>query len=101
MSSRQFETFLARLYSDREFLEHFMRSPEGVVGEAGLDRREQQAALAIDRAGLLMAARSYELKRQGHRSTGRLRRGASWLGYGVSWLRRGIGRLRRLQFLQR
>ena len=94
MSSRQFETFLARLYSDREFLEHFMRSPEGVAGEAGLDRREQQAALAIDRAGLLMAARSYELKRQAHRGPGWLRRSTSGLG-------RGISRLRRLKILQR
>ena len=94
MSSRQFETFLARLYSDREFLARFMRSPEGVVEEAGLDRREQQAALAIDRAGLLMAARSYELKRQAHRGTGWLRRSASWLGRRISWWRR-------LQILQR
>jgi hypothetical protein len=94
MSSRQFETFLARLYSDREFLEDFMRSPEGVVREAGLDHREQQAALAIDRGGLLMAARSYELKRQAHRGTGWLRRSTSWLGRGLSWLRR-------LQILQR
>jgi len=58
-----------------------MRSPERVALEAGLDHREQQAALAIDRAGLLMAARSYELKRQVHRGTG-------WLGRGISWLRR-------------
>jgi hypothetical protein len=94
MSSRQFETFLARLYSDREFLEHFMRSPEGVTRQAGLDHREQQAALAIDRAGLLMAARSYELKRQAHRGTGWLRRSSSWLGRGLSWWRR-------LQILQR
>lgn len=93
MSSRQFETFLARLYSDREFLEHFMRAPEGAIREAGLDHREQRAALAIDRAGLLMAARSYELTRQAHRGTGRLR-GISWLGRGLSWLRR-------LQILQR
>jgi hypothetical protein len=70
MSSLRFETFLARLYSDRAFLEHFMRTPERATEEAGLDSREQQAALAIDRAGLLMAARSYELKRQAHRDTG-------------------------------
>jgi hypothetical protein len=65
MSSPRFETFLARLYSDQEFLAHFMRAPENVTRKAGLDAREQQAVLAIDRAGLLMAARSYELKRQG------------------------------------
>jgi hypothetical protein len=67
MSSLRFETFLARLYADREFLEHFMRSPQAATREAGLDEREQQAALAIDRAGLLLAARSYELKRLAHR----------------------------------
>jgi hypothetical protein len=94
MSSPQFETFLARLYSDREFLEHFMRSPEGAARDARLDHREQQAALAIDRAGLLMAARSYELKRQAHRPMGRLRRGVSWLTRGIPWLRR-------IQVLQR
>jgi hypothetical protein len=72
MSSPRFETFLARLYSDREFLTHFMRTPENVTREAGLDSREQQAALAIDRAGLLMAARSYELKRRGRSGGGSL-----------------------------
>ena len=73
MSSLRFETFLARLYSDREFLERFMRTPERATQEAGLDSREQQAALAIDRAGLLMASRSYELKRQAHGRTGPVR----------------------------
>lgn len=63
MSSPRFEAFLARLYSDPEFLSHFMRAPAEVSREAGLDLREQAAAAAIDRAGLLMAARSYELKR--------------------------------------
>jgi hypothetical protein len=72
MSSPRFETFLARLYSDREFLAHFMRAPENVTREAGLDAREQQAALAIDRAGLLMAARSYESKRKGRGAGGSL-----------------------------
>ena len=72
MSSQRFEAFLARLYSERAFLDEFMRSPERATREMGLDAREQQAALAIDRAGLLMAARSYELKRQGWRAKGRV-----------------------------
>ena len=63
MSSQQFETFLARLYSDRAFRERFLATPERVVAQAGLDEREQRAALEIDKPGLLMAARSYELKR--------------------------------------
>lgn len=72
MSSQQFEAFLARLYSEREFLDEFMRAPERAVCEMGLDAHEQQAALAIDRAGLLMAARSYELKREGRRARRRV-----------------------------
>ena len=72
MSSQRFEAFLARLYSEREFLDEFMRAPERAARELGLDAREQQAALAIDRPGLLMAARSYELKRVGRRGRRRV-----------------------------
>jgi hypothetical protein len=68
MSSQRFEAFLARLYSEREFLDEFMRAPERATREMGLDAREEQAALTIDRAGLLMAARSYELKREQRRA---------------------------------
>jgi len=64
MSSPQFEAFLARLYCDRDFLEEFMREPDRVIKEVGLSEREQQAAVAIDRAGLLMAARSFDSKRR-------------------------------------
>jgi hypothetical protein len=68
MSSRQFETFLARLYTDREYREAFLEAPEQVIQRAGLEEQERQAAFAIDRAGLRMAARSYELKRAGRKS---------------------------------
>jgi hypothetical protein len=67
MSSPQFEAFLARLYCDRDFLEAFMRESESVLKEAGLSEREKQAAIDIDRAGLLMAARSFEAKRRARR----------------------------------
>jgi hypothetical protein len=63
MSSSQFEAFLARLYCDRGFLEEFMREPDRAIAEARLTERERQAAIAIDRAGLLMAVRSFESKR--------------------------------------
>jgi hypothetical protein len=68
MSSQRFETFLARLYSDRGFREDFLASPEQVVADAGLDDSERRAALTLDKPGLLMAARSYDLKRAGRRS---------------------------------
>jgi hypothetical protein len=76
MSSQRFETFLARLYSDRAFRESFLQSPEAMAREMKLDPLEQCAAIDIDRAGLLMAARSYEHKRAGRRG-GRLRRAGS------------------------
>jgi hypothetical protein len=63
MSSPQFEGFLARLYADRAFLEHFLDNPAEAMQAAGLTPREQQAAASIDRASLLMTAHSYERKR--------------------------------------
>lgn len=68
MSSQSFETFLARLYSDRDYRETFLATPDQLVQAAGLDEREQRAALNIDKAGLRMAARSYEFKRNGRKS---------------------------------
>ena len=63
MSAQRFETFLARVYSDRLFRERFLATPTQVVEEAGLDEQERRAALDMDEPGLLMAARSYEFKR--------------------------------------
>jgi hypothetical protein len=73
MSSPQFEAFLARLYCDRDFLEEFMRESDRVIKEAGLSERERQAAIAIDRAGLLIAVRSFESKRHARRAHRTLR----------------------------
>ena len=67
MSSQRFETFLARVYSDRLFRERFLATPAQVVEEAGLDEQELRAALDMDEPGLLMAARSYEFKRASRR----------------------------------
>jgi hypothetical protein len=64
MSSPQLEAFLARLYADRAFLERFLSVPEDAMKEAGLTPRERDAASEIDRASLLLAAHSYERKRQ-------------------------------------
>ena len=74
MSSPQFETFLARLYCDRGFLQEFMREPDRAIEETRLSERERQAALAIDRAGLLMAVRSFESKRNARKTHRSLRK---------------------------
>lgn len=69
MSSLRFEAFLARLYSDRDFLEQFLSDPGTAMSALDLDARERNAAAAIDRVGLLMAARSYEIKRARRRAS--------------------------------
>jgi hypothetical protein len=65
MSSPALETFLARLYTDRPFLEHFLTDPAGTMSEAGLTGQEQRCLAEMDRGGLLLAARSFERKRTG------------------------------------
>jgi hypothetical protein len=64
MSSMRLETFLARLFVDPDFRESFLRDPRRVVEEHGLDAAEQESALAIDRPGLLLTARSFTAKRK-------------------------------------
>jgi hypothetical protein len=72
MSSPRFEAFLARLYADEAFLERFLASPQEAATEAALDEREKEAAINIDRVGLIMAARSYRAKREHRRRAKRL-----------------------------
>jgi hypothetical protein len=76
VSSPRLEGFLARLYTDQALLEAFLRQPAAVLREAGLADSEAAALATIDRDGLVMAARSFRIKRQ---AAGRRR----W-----SWLRR-------------
>lgn len=64
MSAPHFEHFLARLYTDEEFLETFLGYPERALKTAELTRAEKSALLAIDREGLILAARSLRAKRE-------------------------------------
>ena len=67
MSTPEFEAFLARIYVDRPARERFLADPAGEADRAGLTA-DQCAALAnIDRAGLILAARSFAHKRAGKR----------------------------------
>ena len=67
MSARQLETFLARLLVDAEFRANFLEDPHRLPEFQGLEAAEREALLAIDRAGLCMAARSIDTKRDGRR----------------------------------
>lgn len=66
MNAAALEAFLARLYTDDALRRAFLRSPERVARDSGLDEAGVRAVAAIDREGLAMAASSYEKKRASH-----------------------------------
>jgi demethoxyubiquinone hydroxylase (CLK1/Coq7/Cat5 family) len=61
------ESFLAKLYSDADARGAFLAAPEATARDAGLADADVLALCRIDRAGLLMAAKSYAGKRAAHR----------------------------------
>jgi hypothetical protein len=74
MSSPRLEAFLATLYADEEALRRFLAAPAPIARAAGLTPDEVAAMAAIDRTGLVMAARSVAAKRAGRRRLGLWRR---------------------------
>ncbi len=64
MSAQAFEIALARLYTDPAFRTHFLRDPEKALQNCELSTLERSDLIAIDRAGLLMASRSFHHKRK-------------------------------------
>jgi len=67
LSAQGLETALARLYTDPDFRDRFLQAPESALSDQDLSAGERDDLLALDRAGLVMAARSYQHKRQGRR----------------------------------
>jgi len=63
MHSSRLETFLARLFTDEKFREAFLDDARRAADAHELDAAERDAVLALDRPGLLLAARSYAAKR--------------------------------------
>jgi hypothetical protein len=63
MSAQQFETFLARLYTDAALRARFLDAPEATARAAGLPAAAVAAMAGIDREGLQAAAESYAGKR--------------------------------------
>jgi hypothetical protein len=55
----EFETFLARLYTDAALRSRFLTAPRAEAERCGLTDEECAALERIDRAGLELAARSF------------------------------------------
>jgi hypothetical protein len=71
--SPAFETYLARIYTDREERARFLADPRARAEALGLSSAECDALAAIDRDGLALAADSFERKRHASSDTGRRR----------------------------
>ena len=63
MSAREFEAFLARIYTDSSARASFKADPYGEALRAGLSKEECAVLEDMDWAGLELAARSYAHKR--------------------------------------
>jgi hypothetical protein len=79
MSAHALEALLARLYTDAHVRAQFLAAPLAYARAAGLDEADACALVAIDRAGLEMAAASFGHKRAGRSGGGRWRRTVRWL----------------------
>jgi len=64
MSAERLEAFLAEIYVDEVSRERFLADPRGEAAKAGLSEGEIEALEKIDRAGLILTARSLQKKRR-------------------------------------
>jgi hypothetical protein len=67
LSTADVEAFLARLYSDEDFVARFLKSPREVLVQENLTPSQQAALAAIDPSELILAADSYRHKRKGRK----------------------------------
>lgn len=83
MSAQGLEAVLARLYADPEYLKAFLAHPATALDGSHLSLGERTALERMDKAGLVMAARSFRAKRDGYamrKPKSRFARIRRWLG---------------------
>ena len=76
MSTPEFETFLARLYTDAAARARFLRDREGEARAAGLTAEQAAAVAGMDAEALESAAVSFARKREHKERHGKRR----WFG---------------------
>jgi hypothetical protein len=64
MSTPKIEKFLALLYCEEDFLKQFLQSPQDLLQKEDFTLQQQKGLLAINRSELILAARSYNSKRE-------------------------------------
>ena len=72
----EFETFLARLYTDAQLRARFLTDPRAEAERQCLTHEECRALERIDRIGLELSARSFA-----HKRVLKAKRSRTWWGY--------------------
>jgi hypothetical protein len=67
MNDSRLETFLARIYVDRDARAKFLADPRGEATNAGLTAQQVEDVVKIDRDGLELLAASLERKKHGRK----------------------------------
>lgn len=67
MNTPDVEAFLARLYTDADFLARFLHSTREVLEREDLSAEQRAALAAIDPSELMLAANGYRHKREGRK----------------------------------
>jgi hypothetical protein len=67
MNDSRLETFLARIYVDRDARAKFLEDPRGEATNAGLTPQQVEDVVKIDRDGLELLAASLERKKHGRK----------------------------------
>lgn len=67
MNDSGLESFLARIYVDRDARAKFLADPRGEATKAGLTRQQVEDVIKIDRDGLELLADSLERKNCNHK----------------------------------
>lgn len=62
MDDARLEVFLARLYTDAAFLQHFLARPVEIARETGLSETQVMAVAAMDLGDLQLAAGGFRAK---------------------------------------
>ena len=79
--SRALETYLVKLYLDRDARRAFVADPRSAARAEGLDEADVTALEGVDHDGLELAARSFAAKRAARRPRGR------WARLVAAWRR--------------
>jgi hypothetical protein len=86
-SARNFETCMARLYTDSEFRHLFLATPSQALQQYPMGETDRSALLQIDPVGLALAANSFQAERDSKLRQKKSRKPRSWVFRARRWVK--------------